>query len=74
MSASKELSQRDVGVCEISGIGLPTGDVGVSEDSEINVNEPVVVPSANRCLLLLRSSHKRMRVSVKYRRLIYLCC
>ena len=44
--SSKELSQKDVGVCRMSEIDTPTGDVGVCEDSEIDVNEPVVDPSA----------------------------
>ena len=30
----------------MSEIDIPTGDVGVCEDSQIDVNEPVVVPSA----------------------------
>ena len=46
VSSSKEMSQRDVGVCEISEVDIPTGDVGVCEDPEIDVKEPVVVPSA----------------------------
>ena len=46
MSSSKELSQKDVGVCGMSEIDTPTGDVGVREDSEIDVDETVDVPSA----------------------------
>ena len=30
----------------MSEIDIPTGGVGVCEDSDIDVNEPVVVPSA----------------------------
>ena len=46
VSSSKEMSQKVVGVCEMSEVDTPTGGVGVCEDSEIDVNEPVVVPSA----------------------------
>ena len=45
VSDSKELSRRDVGVCGMLKIEIPTGDVGVCEGSEIFVNKPVVVPS-----------------------------